>query len=72
MSGRIAEFRERNSEVLGISTDSIEMHERWLATPTSQGGRVAEASRVEVFLAPNFTGAFPRVASCAIAFNCIQ
>lgn len=34
----MAEFRQRNCDVLGISTDSIESHERWLATPPSAGG----------------------------------
>ena len=38
MSGRIAEFRERQCEVLGVSTDSIETHVRWLTTPPSRGG----------------------------------
>lgn len=38
MSGRSAEFRERQCEVLGINTDSIDTHVRWLTTPPSQGG----------------------------------
>jgi serine/threonine protein kinase len=38
VSGRIAEFRERNCDVLGISTDSAATHQRWLATPPGQGG----------------------------------
>ena len=38
MSGRIAEFRERSCDVLGISTDSALTHQRWLATPPGQGG----------------------------------
>ncbi len=38
LSGRIAEFRERECDILGISTDSVETHERWLATPASEGG----------------------------------
>jgi eukaryotic-like serine/threonine-protein kinase len=38
VSGRIAEFRERGCDVLGISTDSVETHERWLQTPAAQGG----------------------------------
>ena len=38
MSGRIAEFRDRSCDVLGISTDSIETHERWLGAPPSEGG----------------------------------
>ncbi len=32
------EFRERSCEVLGISTDTIETHERWLTTPPAQSG----------------------------------
>lgn len=38
MSGRIAEFAQRNCQVLGISTDSIQTHERWLTTTPAQGG----------------------------------
>ncbi len=38
MSGRIAEFRERGCDVLGVSTDSVETHERWLATSPEEGG----------------------------------
>jgi serine/threonine protein kinase len=38
VSGRIAEFRERNCDVLGISTDSAATHQRWLGTPPGQGG----------------------------------
>ena len=38
VSGRIAEFRERGCDVLGISTDSLETHQRWVSTPPSQGG----------------------------------
>jgi serine/threonine protein kinase len=34
----MADFQERQCEVLGISTDSIETHERWLTTGPSQGG----------------------------------
>jgi alkyl hydroperoxide reductase subunit AhpC len=38
ISDRIAEFRERRCEVLGISTDSAATHRQWLATPRGQGG----------------------------------
>jgi hypothetical protein len=38
VSGRIAEFRERGCDVLGVSTDSIATHERWLAAPPAEGG----------------------------------
>jgi serine/threonine protein kinase/peroxiredoxin len=37
-SGRIAEFRERQCDVLGVSTDPVETHERWLAAPPWEGG----------------------------------
>jgi alkyl hydroperoxide reductase subunit AhpC/predicted Ser/Thr protein kinase len=35
---KINEFRAHGAEILGISTDSVESHERWIATPKSQGG----------------------------------
>ena len=38
MSGRLAEFAERDCEVLGVSTDSLDSHDRWIATPRAQGG----------------------------------
>lgn len=38
MSGRIDEFRDNGCEVLGISTDSVETHERWLKTAPTEGG----------------------------------
>jgi alkyl hydroperoxide reductase subunit AhpC len=38
LSARIEEFRRRGCDILGISTDSIESHERWIATPRTQGG----------------------------------
>jgi alkyl hydroperoxide reductase subunit AhpC len=38
LSGRIEEFHRRGCDILGISTDSIESHQRWLATPRAQGG----------------------------------
>jgi eukaryotic-like serine/threonine-protein kinase len=38
VSGRIAEFEERDCAVLGVSTDSIETHERWLTLGPAQGG----------------------------------
>jgi serine/threonine protein kinase len=38
VSGRIAEFRERSCDVLGISTDSAATHRQWLGTPAEQGG----------------------------------
>ncbi len=38
MSGRIEEFRQRGCEVLGISTDDIDTHVRWLGTSPVDGG----------------------------------
>jgi alkyl hydroperoxide reductase subunit AhpC len=38
VSNRIAEFQKRDCDVLGISTDSLETHERWLTTPSGRGG----------------------------------
>src|SRR5262249_42113793 len=38
LSGRIEEFRRRGCQLLGVSTDSLESHERWLATPPAPGG----------------------------------
>jgi alkyl hydroperoxide reductase subunit AhpC len=38
LSSRIEEFAQRDCDVLGVSTDSVETHERWIATPRSQGG----------------------------------
>ena len=29
----MAEFRQRDCDVLGVNTDAITTHERWLATP---------------------------------------
>jgi alkyl hydroperoxide reductase subunit AhpC len=38
LSARVDEFRQRECDLLAISTDSIETHERWIATPRAQGG----------------------------------
>ncbi len=38
MSDRFEEFAELNADILGISTDSIETHEKWIATGRSLGG----------------------------------
>lgn len=35
---RLEEFKKRNAVVLGVSVDTIESHEQWLATPKEQGG----------------------------------
>src|SRR3989442_13702978 len=38
LSARIEEFRRRDCDVLAVSTDAVMTHERWIATPKSQGG----------------------------------
>jgi alkyl hydroperoxide reductase subunit AhpC/predicted Ser/Thr protein kinase len=38
LSARIEEFRGLECDILGISTDSIESHERWITTPPARGG----------------------------------
>ena len=38
VSGRVADFQERDCDLLGISTDSLETHERWLSLAPAQGG----------------------------------
>src|SRR5438874_975919 len=38
LSRRRDEFSRRECDVVGISTDSVETHERWIGTPVAQGG----------------------------------
>lgn len=38
VSARMAEFRGRDCDVLGVSTDSLDTHEQWIGLPRSQGG----------------------------------
>ena len=38
LTQRFDEFAEQECELLGISCDSVESHERWIATPRAQGG----------------------------------
>jgi eukaryotic-like serine/threonine-protein kinase len=38
LSKRFEEFEQQNCDLLGISIDSVELHERWIATPTARGG----------------------------------
>jgi alkyl hydroperoxide reductase subunit AhpC len=38
LSQRFDEFAEQRCDLLGISCDSVESHERWIATPASRGG----------------------------------
>ncbi|OHB66211.1 MAG: hypothetical protein A2V70_12280 [Planctomycetes bacterium RBG_13_63_9] len=37
-SARLADFNTRDCELLGISADSIELHQEWLTTPPADGG----------------------------------
>jgi alkyl hydroperoxide reductase subunit AhpC/predicted Ser/Thr protein kinase len=64
LSARVAEFARRSCDILGVSTDSIKSHERWIGTPRAQGGLGeihfplasdrdgAVARAYEVYLAP--------------------
>ena len=38
LSARHDEFRRRNGEIVAISVDDLETHERWIATPPRDGG----------------------------------
>jgi eukaryotic-like serine/threonine-protein kinase len=38
LSQRFDEFGAQNCDLLGVSCDSVESHERWIATPMSRGG----------------------------------
>jgi serine/threonine protein kinase len=38
LSARLEELQSRGCELLGVSTDSVETHQKWIATPRSQGG----------------------------------
>jgi eukaryotic-like serine/threonine-protein kinase len=38
LSQRFDEFAEQNCDLLGVSCDSVESHERWIATPLQRGG----------------------------------
>jgi alkyl hydroperoxide reductase subunit AhpC len=38
LSARAEELCRRGCDILGVSTDSIESHERWIATPRARGG----------------------------------
>ena len=35
---KIDAFKERNAQVIGVSTDSVESHQKWLQTPKKEGG----------------------------------
>lgn len=38
LSVQFDEFARRDCDILGISTDSVASHQKWIATPRSQGG----------------------------------
>ncbi len=38
LSQRFDEFAAQNCDLLGVSCDSVESHERWIATPMTRGG----------------------------------
>ena len=37
-SAHLADFAERDCELLGISVDTVELHREWLTTPPAEGG----------------------------------
>lgn len=57
ISTRIEEFRRRGCDVLAISTDSVESHERWIAAPRTQAG----LGRINFFLGSDQSGLVSRV-----------
>jgi alkyl hydroperoxide reductase subunit AhpC len=38
LSARIDDFRRQGCEIVGLSSDTVESHVRWIATPVAQGG----------------------------------
>ena len=52
IGARIEEFRRQGCEVLGISADTLESHQSWIATPRAQGG----LSNLEFPLASDVAG----------------
>lgn len=38
LADRVDEFRERGCEIVAVSTDLVEVHRQWLATPRAVGG----------------------------------
>ncbi|WP_088808848.1 MULTISPECIES: peroxiredoxin [Listeria] len=38
ISARVKEFQKLNTEIVGISTDSVQTHLEWIQTPISKGG----------------------------------
>jgi alkyl hydroperoxide reductase subunit AhpC len=57
LSARMEELRQRGCDILGISTDSIESHERWITTPRARGG----LGEIHFPLASDRDGAVARV-----------
>ncbi|HEV3004616.1 MAG TPA: redoxin domain-containing protein, partial [Pirellulales bacterium] len=38
LSARIDDFRRHGCEIVGVSSDTVESHVRWITTPVAQGG----------------------------------
>ena len=38
LSQRFEEFEQQQCDILGVSCDPVDLHERWMATPVSRGG----------------------------------
>ena len=38
LSQRFEEFEQHHCQILGVSCDPVDLHERWMATPVSRGG----------------------------------
>lgn len=38
LSARVGDFDQRHCCLLGVSTDTLDTHDRWIATPVTQGG----------------------------------
>jgi alkyl hydroperoxide reductase subunit AhpC len=56
LSARIEEFRRRGCDLLGVSTDTLELHERWIQTPRAQSG----LGEIHIPLASDAGGAVSR------------
>jgi len=67
MSARLGELAALGADVLAVSTDSLESHERWIATPRAQGG----LGPVSFPLASDLQGAVTRAYAVCLAPPCI-
>ena len=56
LSDRMDELRRRDCHILGVSTDSIESHDRWISTPRARGG----LGQIQFPLASDHDGAVSR------------